>query len=90
MGMSFGQMVVNTGLRKRGGEKVAKCPYCGKEIEYLVMLTTEVWMQEYHPEKPWTMRKYMMTKNKKFSCPHCNKIICEDEHDARKILSEEK
>ena len=63
-----------------------KCPYCGKELDRLEMITKEEWARDFRATGVGLERRYLRTVDWYFCCPYCGALLTDCENIAKAIL----
>jgi hypothetical protein len=63
-----------------------KCPYCGRELDHLEMITEEEWARDFRVTGVGAERRYLRTRDWYFCCPYCHAVLTDCENVARDIL----
>lgn len=77
------QKVVNRLLGKR------VCPKCNKKIDYLMHFSKVEACQDYNGGDDYGPMDFGNHTDDKYECPHCSKVLFEDDEDAKKFMERE-
>ncbi|OYT30502.1 MAG: hypothetical protein B6U95_00215 [Thermofilum sp. ex4484_82] len=71
---------------------MVKCPFCGKEVEWLKHRATEV--REYifeviDGEADYHSEDLVESYDEEYRCPHCGRVIARSEDEAIQFLTGE-
>jgi len=83
---------VATQIQLFGGDKMPKCPKCGKEIDHLIYNAYELQKADFYvfdtntEYSNWDSLGFTYPNTTEYHCPKCDELLFVDEDAAEKFL----